>query len=119
MSLDLNDVTDLRGYIVPEPLAEKLHITSEEFAIAVGIRHEALISKRRRESVATQQRLRQLLEILKRIEPWAGSLSAAWSWYRAYPITPLGGLTAEELVSHDRADEVREYLLHIAEGGHA
>lgn len=118
MSFEFNDVIDLRGYIVPDVLAEKLHITKKEFAVAVGIRHEALLSKRRRESVTTQQRLCQAVEILKRIEPWAGSLSAAWSWYRSYPIAPLGSLTAEELVPRGRGHEVREYLSHIAEGGY-
>lgn len=119
MILQLNDVTDLRGYIVLDSLVEKLHITKPEFAVAVGIPPKALSLKKHSESAAIQQRLRQLLEILKRVEPWAGSLSAAWSWYRAYPIAPLGGLTAEELVSHDRGNDVREYLSHISEGGYS
>jgi hypothetical protein len=119
MNIELLDVIEPDGYIVPDALVAELHITKKEFAAAIGLRQEAIIRKDRRESVATQQRLRQAVEILKRIEPWAGSLSAAWSWYRSYPIAPLGGLTAEDLVSHGRANEVREYLSHIAEGGYA
>lgn len=119
MNIELHDVIEPHGLIVPDALVDELHITKKEFALALGLRQEAIIRKDRRESVATQQRLRQTLEILKRIEPWAGSLSAAWSWYRSYPIAPLGDLTAEELVSHGRANDVREYLSHIAEGGYA
>lgn len=119
MNLELNDVIEPQGFIAPEALVAKLHITKKEFALAIGLSQDAIIRKDRRESVATQQRLRQAMEILKRIEPWAGSISAAWSWYRTYPIAPLGGLTAEELLTQGRANEVREYLSHIAEGGYA
>jgi hypothetical protein len=119
MSVELQDLIEPDGYIVPDALVNELHITQKEFAHAIGLRQDAIIRKRRRQSVATQQRLRQAVEILTRIEPWAGTLSVAWSWYRSYPIAPLGGLTAEELVSHGRANEVSEYLSHIAEVGYA
>lgn len=119
MNIDIQDVVDQNGFIVTEPLLDELHITKREFAKAVGLSHAAIIRKDRLHAVSTQQRLRQTFEILKRIEPWAGSMSGAWSWYRTYPIAPLGDLTAEELVSRGRADEVRSFLSHIAEGGYA
>lgn len=119
MSLKLNSVVNSEGFIIADALLEELHITKREFANAIGLSHSAIIRKDRLHAVATQQRLRQTMEILKRIEPWAGSISAAWSWYRTYAIAPLGDLTAEELVSHGRADDVRAYLSHIAEGGYA
>lgn len=115
----IKDVIEPQGYIAPDALVAKLHITKKEFALAIGLSQDAMIRKDRRESVATQQRLRQAMEILNRIEPWAGSISAAWSWYRSYPIASLGGLTAEELLAQGRANEVREYLFLIAEGGYA
>ncbi|WP_346797985.1 XRE family transcriptional regulator [Halomonas sp. Bachu 37] len=119
MNVELQDVMERQGYLAPNALVAELHITKKEFASAIGLRHDAIIRRDRLTSVATQQRLRQATEILKRIEPWAGSLSVAWSWYRSYPIAPLGGLTAEDLLSQGRADEVREYLSHIAEDGYA
>lgn len=119
MSVELQNLIEPDGYIMPDALVDELHITKKEFASAIGLRQEAIIRKDRRESVATQQRLRQVMEILRRIEPWAGSLCAAWSWYRSYPIAPLGSRTAEELVSHGRANEVSEYLSHIAEVGYS
>ncbi|WP_035576513.1 hypothetical protein [Halomonas sp. TG39a] len=119
MSPDINSAVDNEGFIITDALLDELHITKREFAHAIGLSHNAIIRKDRLHAVSTQQRLRQAMEILKRIEPWAGSISAAWSWYRSYPIAPLGDFTAEELVSHGRADDVRAYLSHIAEGGYA
>ncbi|ASK17896.1 MULTISPECIES: XRE family transcriptional regulator [Halomonas] len=119
MSIKIKDVVDHEGFIMAEALLNELHITKREFAHAIGLSHSAIIRKDRLHAVSTQQRLRQTMEILKRIEPWAGSISGAWSWYRTYPIPPLGDLTAEELVSHGRADDVRAYISHIAEGGYA
>lgn len=121
MLVEINEVmgTDTEGYIAADALVDELHITKREFAIAVGLSHSAIIRKDRLHALPTQQRLRQTIEILTRIAPWAGSISAAWSWYRTYPIAPLGDLTAEELVSHGRANDVRAYLSHIAEGGYA
>ena len=102
MLVEINEVmgTDTEGYIAADALVDELHITKREFAIAVGLSHSAIIRKDRLHALPTQQRLRQTIEILTRIAPWAGSISAAWSWYRTYPIAPLGDLTAEELVSH-------------------
>ncbi len=119
MSVEIREVVDTEGFIAADALLDELHITKREFAYAIGLRYSAIIRKDRLHSVSTQQRLRQAMEILKRIEPWAGSISSAWSWYRTYPIAPLGDLTAEELVSRGRADDVRAYLSHIAEGGYA
>ncbi|WP_447894412.1 XRE family transcriptional regulator [Vreelandella sp. GE22] len=119
MSLELSHVVNGEGFIIADALLEELHITKREFASAIGLSHNAIIRKERLHAVSTQQRLRQTMEILKRIEPWAGSISSAWSWYRTYPISALGDLTPEELVSRGRADDVRAYLSHIAEGGHA
>ncbi|QTF93849.1 XRE family transcriptional regulator [Halomonas sp. BM-2019] len=119
MSAELQGIVDQEGLLAADALVAELRITKRELAQALGLSHAALIRKDRLRSVTTQQRLRQTVEILKRIETWAGSLSAAWSWYRAYPIAALGDLTAEELVAQGRADDVRAYLAHIAEGGYA
>ncbi|HET8790735.1 MAG TPA: XRE family transcriptional regulator [Modicisalibacter sp.] len=119
MSLEFHENIDKQGFIVADTLVKQLHITKKEFATAIGLSHDAVVRKDRLHTVATQQRLRQSMEILKRIEPWAGSMSAAWSWYRSYPISSFGGLTAEDLVTRGRSDDVRAYLAHITEGGYA
>lgn len=119
MDVEIRDVFDSEGYVVTDTLLGKLHITKSEFATAIGLKQGAIVRKDRLHAVSTQQRLRQIIEILKRIEPWAGSISAAWSWYRTYPLAALGDITAEELVRRGRVDDVRAYLSHIAEGGYA
>ncbi|MDN3517224.1 XRE family transcriptional regulator [Aquisalimonas lutea] len=119
MTHNLGAFFDEGGYVMADKLVSELHITKTELAGAIGLSRAALTRRDRLGSVATQQRLRQVTEILTRIEPWAGSLGAAWAWYRSYPIPPLGNLTAEELVVAGRAGEVHDYLAHIAEGGYA
>ena len=57
--------------------------------------------------------------ILNQVEPWAGSRAAAWEWYQTYPISALGGLTAEQLSARGKAHEVIAYLTHIRQGGYA
>ncbi|MCA0973978.1 XRE family transcriptional regulator [Halomonas denitrificans] len=119
MSFEIREAMNAEGYISADALPKALHITKSEFARAIGLSQSAIVRKERLQAVSTQQRLRQAYEILKRIEPWAGSISAAWSWFRSYPIAALGDMTAEELVRRGRADDVRAYLSHIAEGGYA
>lgn len=59
------------------------------------------------------------MEIINRVLPQAGSLPAAFAWYRSQPLPSLGDRTAEELVKQGRAELVRDYLRRIAEGGYA
>ncbi len=58
-------------------------------------------------------------DIIRRVKPWAGSESAAWTWYRSTEIASLGNLTPEDLVSRGRGDEVRAYLDHLNSGGYS
>lgn len=58
-------------------------------------------------------------DIIRQAQPWAGSESAAWAWYRSTEIPSLGNLTAEDLVSRGRGDEVRAYLDHLNSGGYS
>ena len=58
-------------------------------------------------------------QILDRIEVWAGSRIQAKKWYCSYPIAALGGLTAEQLVSEGRIEDLVAYLDHIETGGYS
>lgn len=116
MSEVLRRVVDKDGVSV---LLAELHLTTAEFASALGLSPEALLSYKYPYASATQQRLSEAIEILRCIEPWAGSISSAWSWYRTHAITAFGGLTAESLVACGRAEDVKNYLSHISEGGYA
>ena len=60
-----------------------------------------------------------MLEILQRVQLWAGGPAQAMAWYRAEPIPAFGGRTAESLVKSGSASAVRDYLDHLATGGYA
>lgn len=60
-----------------------------------------------------------MLEIMHRIENWAGSLALAQAWYCGQPIPAFGGRTADALVQAGEIDALRDYLDHLARGGYA
>ncbi len=63
--------------------------------------------------------LRVVEKILDRIQAWAGSRPEAEAWYCSYPISALGNLTAEQLVSAGRVYDLVAYLNHIETGGYS
>lgn len=65
------------------------------------------------------EEIQEATEIVSRVQSWAGSEAAAWTWYRSTRIPSLGNLTAEELVSRGRGEDVRDYLIHLSDGGYA
>ena len=105
--VDVDRVTDLYG------------LTSAQLAETAGLNRVTLQKTVRREAPKTQSRLREMLEILARVEAWAGGRMQALAWYRAEPIPALGGRTAEAMVKSGHAAMVRDYLDHIAMGGFA
>jgi lambda repressor-like predicted transcriptional regulator len=105
--IDIERVTDLYG------------LTSAQLAETAGLHRVTLQKTVRREAPKTQNRLREMLEILARVEAWAGGRMQALAWYRAEPIPALGGRTAEAMVKSGHAAMVRDYLDHIAMGGFA
>ena len=98
-----------------EQLTQQLRISKHELAYALGIEPEPMAQP----DYVHSPRLQQVMAILNRVEPWEGSTSAAWSWYESQPIPTLGGLTASELISRDRGNEVLAYLAAVADGGYS
>lgn len=68
---------------------------------------------------ATQARLRDMVEILNRVRPWAGSAQQAFTCYRSQPLPSFDGRAAAALVREDPANAVRRYLDRITTGGYA
>ncbi len=80
----------------------------------------AAVATRRKTDIAKAlDKQSEQLEILHRIEGWAGTPQKARFWYRAEPIPAFGGRTAEALVNEGKAADVRDFLDHIAVGGFA
>ena len=58
----------------------------------------------------TQRRLRELVEVLNKVEPRFGSELMAYAWYRSEPLPGFDGRTAMQLVQEGKAQQVLEYI---------
>lgn len=95
------------------------NLTKSQLAETAGLASDTLQKSARRDAPKTQARMTEVLEILSRLETWAGGRGQALAWYRAQPIAALDGRTAEALVKSGKAAVVRDYLDHLALGGFA
>lgn len=103
----------------PTLVADALRTTKSEIAATLGLGKDAFARASRVRARKTQVRLRQMLEILNRVEAATGSPLAAYAWFRAEPLQGFGGATPDRLVREGRADRVHAYLDRIAAGGYA
>ncbi len=115
----LTDTVGPDGLVDVSSLATALRVSKGELATAAGLSRDAVSKTARVRNRATQTRLRDLVEILNRIRPWAGSLPQAYAWYRAQSLPSYGDQTPEDLVKQGRAESVKRYLSRIAVGGYA
>ena len=107
------------GQFAPGRIAKALRTTREEVAHTVGLGRDAVVRKERIASPKTQKRLREMVEILNRVEPRFGSALLAYAWYRSEPLPGFSGQTAMQLVQSNRADDVLTYLDAVDAGVHA
>lgn len=106
------------GLVETDRLIHELGTTKTELAIALGLSRNSVSKTSRLKSRTTQTRMREVVEIINRVLPWAGSVPQAFAWYRAQPIPSFGDRTPEDLVKEGRAEAVRTYLSRIAVGGY-
>jgi hypothetical protein len=107
------------GFFIPAKIARALHTTSEEVARTAGLGRDAVQRKERVRSDKTQQLLREMIEVLNKVEPRFGSALMAYAWYRSEPLPGFSGQTAMQLVRGGRADEVLVYIDAVDAGVHA
>ena len=110
---------DRKGAIDVARVVNGLFISRDQLAKTAGLPTSTLSKLDRSRAARPQARLREMLEILARIEDWAGGEAQALAWYRSQPIPALNGRTAEALVQGGEAASVRSYLDHLALGGFA
>jgi hypothetical protein len=110
---------DKDGLIAIGDVADWFGLSKGQLAATLGIKPEALRRLKRLAAPKSQTRVKEMLEIIGRIAPWAGGKDQAMAWYRAEPLPAFGGRTAEFLVKEGQAEAVRDYLDHIAVGGFA
>ena len=90
----------------PSLIADGLRTTKSEIAGTLGLGKDAFTRASRVRARKTQVRLRQMLEILNRVETATGSPLAAYAWFRAEPLPGFGGATPDLLVREGKADQV-------------
>ena len=107
------------GMFAPKKIAATLRTTSEEVARTVGLGKDAVQRQDRVRSDRTQRRLREMIEILNKVEPRFGSSLVAYAWYRSEPLAGFSGQTAMQLVRDGRAADVLDYVDAVDAGVHA
>jgi uncharacterized protein (DUF2384 family) len=106
------------GFFAPRKIADAFRTTSEEVARTAGLGKDAVQRKDRVRS-DTQRRLREMVEVINKIEPRFGSTLMAYAWYRSEPLPGFSGQTAMQLVRSGRVEEVLEYVDAVDAGVHA
>lgn len=100
-------------------VAEAYRMSKQQLAETMGLSAATVSKGARQASPKAQARMTEMIEILARVQDWAGSEAQAMAWYRSQPIPALDGRTAEALVKSGQAGAVREYLDVMALGGFA
>lgn len=103
----------------PVLIASALRTTKSEIAGTLGLGRDAFSRASRVRARKTQVRLRQMLEILNRVEAENGSALAAYAWFRSEPLPGFGGATPDLLLRQGQADQVHAYLDRVMAGGYA
>jgi len=107
------------GFFAPRKMAAAFRTTSEEIARTAGLGKDAVQRKERVRSDKTQRRLREMAEILNKVEPRFGSALMAYAWYRSEPLPGFSGQTAMQLVRSGRAEDILDYIDAVDAGVHA
>ncbi len=107
------------GFFAPRKIADAFRTTSEEVARTAGLGKDAVQRRERVRSDRTQRRLREMVEVINKVEPRFGSALMAYAWYRSEPLPGFSGLTAMQLVRGGRSDDVLDYIDAVDAGVHA
>ena len=103
----------------PNTLARRLQVSQAELAAALGVSPDSIAKTAAVKSRGTQRRLHDLVEIINKVIPRAGSELGAFLWYRSQPLPSFGGRTPEDLTREGRGEAVKRYLSRITAGGFA
>ena len=107
------------GLFAPRRIAAAFHTTSEDVARTLGLGKDAIQRRDRIRSEKTQRRLREMVEVINKVEPRFGSALMAYAWYRSEPLAGFAGQTAMQLVKIGRANDVLDYIDAVDAGVHA
>jgi len=115
----VHDLTQTDGTIAIDELTQVLHLTKTDLAAVLGMSRDSLSKSTRLSSMTTQRKLRDFVDILTRVTPWAGSVPQAFAWFCAQPLPSFGDQTPADLMREGREDAVKSYISRITVGGYA
>lgn len=115
----LRSLVGKHGRAEVSDVANAFGMSKMQLANSLGLSREALYKEKRAETAKVQTRMREMLEVIVRVMPWAGGQQQAMAWYRAQPIPAFGDRTAESLIKEGKAVVVRDYLNSVAQGNFA
>ncbi len=107
------------GVFAPRKIADVFRTTSDDVARTVGLGKDAVQRKDRIRSEKTQRRLREMIEVINKVESRFGSALMAYAWYRSEPLSGFSGQTAMQLVKSGRASDVLDFIDAVDAGIHA
>lgn len=114
-----HDLMQPDGTVALDALLDGLHLTKTDLALVLGMSRDSLSKTSRLTAQASQRKLRDFVEILVRVAPWAGSIPQAFAWFSAQPLPSFGDQTAADLVREGRSQAVKSYISRVAAGGYA
>ena len=119
--MNMNEFIDKETQVFsPERIAAALRTTKAEIAGTLGLGRDALSRNARIQARKTQTRLREMLEILNRVETYNGSSGLmAYAWFRSEALPGFSGKTPDQLVREGKARYVHAYLDDLMAGGYA
>ena len=104
----------------PTLIAGALRTTKTEIASTLGLGQDAFSRSARVRAPKTQTRLREMVEILRRVQAHTGCATlVAYAWFRSEPLPGLNCMTPDQLVRRGKAAHVHAYLDQVVAGGYA
>lgn len=98
------------GIFIPRKIASAFHTSSEDVARSAGLGRDSVQRRDRLRSDRTQRRLREMVEVINKVEPRFGSSLIAYAWYRSEPLPGFDGQTAMQLVRAGQAEAVLDFI---------
>jgi uncharacterized protein (DUF2384 family) len=98
------------GAFQPDRIAATFLTTQDDIARSAGLGRDAIQRRDRLMSAKTQTRLREMIEVLNRLNERFETPLVAYAWYRSVPLPGWGAETAMSLVKQGRADAVMTTL---------
>ena len=107
------------GMFDPRRIAASLLTSADDLARTAGLGKDSIQRAVRVRQPRIQKRLRELVEVLNKVEPRFGTSLVAYAWFRSEPLPGFSGQTAMQLVQAGRAHDVLDYIDAGDAGGHA